>query len=316
MAKAVSTTVVKNKKSFGEKLLDNWQLILLALPGFVFYVIFRYGPIYGLTIAFKDYSVFLGILESPWADPLFEHFIRFFSSGDFIKLFKNTLLIGVFTLVWTFPFPVIFAIFLNEVRSLKFKKTVQTITYLPSLLSVVVVCSMLIDMLSPSSGIINSIIKALGGEAIYFMVKPEWFRTIYIASGIWHSFGNSAVIYIAALSNVDPQLYEAAKIDGCSRLKMIWHVTLPGILPTVVTMFIMNSGNILKVGSEKILLLYNPATYKVADTFSTFVYREGILGYKNESYTTAVGLFESLVALVLVIITNTLSRKLSETSLW
>ena len=315
MAKAVSSTVVKKKKSFGEKLVENWQLILLALPGFVFYIVFRYGPMYGLTIAFKDYGIFQGVFGSPWAEPLTKHFIAFFDSGDFFKLFRNTLAIGVYSLLWTFPFPIIFAIFLNEVRSIKFKKTVQTITYLPSLLSVVVVCSMLIDMLSPSTGIINTVIKALGGEGIYFMVKPEWFRTVYIASGIWHGFGHSAVIYIAALSNVDPQLYEAAKIDGCTRLKLMWHVTLPGILPTVVTMFIMNSGNILKVGSEKILLLYNPATYEVADTFSTFVYRKGIIE-TDYSYSTAVGLFESVVALVLVVITNTLSRKLNETSLW
>lgn len=314
MAK-VSTTVVKKKKTFAQRLAEDWQLILLAIPGIIFYIIFRYGPMYGITIAFKDYGIFTGIIKSPWAEPLTKHFQAFFSSGDFWILFRNTLLIGVYNQLFSFPVPIIFAVFFNEIKHMKFKKTVQTITYMPSLLSIVVICSMVIDMLSPSTGIINKLIVALGGEAIYFMVKPEWFRTVYIVSGIWATFGNSAVIYIAALGNIDSQLYEAATIDGCSRLKMIWHVTVPGILPTVVTMFILGIGNVLKVGSDKILLLYNPATYEVADTFSTYVYRKGILE-TNYSYSTAVNLFESLVALVLVLTTNYLSRKFSETSLW
>jgi len=314
MAKA-ATTVVKKKKSFGQKVIEDWQLILLAIPGFIFYVIFRYGPMYGVTIAFKDYGIFTGILASPWAEPATKHFQSFFSSGDFWILFRNTLLLGLYQKLFAFPVPIIFAVFLNEVRNVKFKKTIQTITYMPSLLSTVVVCSMVIDMLSPSTGIINQIIKVFGGEPIYFMVKPEWFRTIYIASGIWSGFGHSAVIYIAALSNIDSQLYEAAKIDGCTRLKMIWHVTLPGIIPTIVTMFILGIGNIIKVGGEKVLLLYNPATYEVADTFNTYVYRKGILE-ANYSYSTAVGLFESVVALILVVITNYVSKKVSDTSLW
>lgn len=314
MAK-VSTTVVKKKKTFAQRLAEDWQLILLAIPGIIFYIIFRYGPMYGITIAFKDYGIFTGIIKSPWAEPLTKHFQSFFASGDFWILFRNTLLIGVYNQLFSFPVPIIFAVFFNELKHIKFKKTVQTITYMPSLLSIVVICSMVIDMLSPSTGIINKLIVALGGEAIYFMVKPEWFRTVYIVSGIWATFGNSAVIYIAALGNIDSQLYEAATIDGCSRLKMIWHVTVPGILPTVVTMFILGIGNVLKVGSDKILLLYNPATYEVADTFSTYVYRKGILE-TNYSYSTAVNLFESLVALALVLTTNYLSRKFSETSLW
>lgn len=314
MAKT-ATTVVKKKKTFGQRVIEDWQLILLALPGFIFYIIFRYGPMYGVTIAFKDYGIFTGILKSPWAEPVTKHFQAFFSSGDFWILLRNTLLLGLYQKLFAFPVPIIFALFLNEVRSMKFKKTIQTITYMPSLLSTVVVCSMVIDMLSPSTGIINQIIKAFGGEPIYFMVKPEWFRTVYITSGIWSGFGHSAVIYIAALSNIDSQLYEAARIDGCTRLKMIWHVTLPGIVPTIVTMFILGIGNIIKAGGEKVLLLYNPATYEVADTFNTYVYRKGILE-TNYSYSTAVGLFESVVALILIMITNYVSKKVGETSLW
>ncbi len=304
-----------HSKTLGERIMQNWQLILLALPGFVFYVIFRYGPMYGLVIAFKDYGIFTGILQSPWAEPVTKHFIDFFGSGDFWVLFKNTAMIGVFSLLWSFPVPILFALLLNEVRHTTYKKFVQTVTYLPSFLSIVVICSMLTDMLSPTSGIFNTIIKALGGEPIYFLVKPEWFRTIYIASGVWSYFGYNAIIYLAALSGVDPQLYEAATIDGCGRIKSMWHVTLPGILPTVATMFILNSGSILNVGADKILLLYNPATYSVADTFSTYVYRKGIQE-ADYSYSSAVGLFNSLVALMFVLLSNYVSKKFAETSLW
>ncbi|MBU5450458.1 sugar ABC transporter permease [Acetivibrio sp. MSJd-27] len=329
MAKAskadVSTTVTVRKRTLGERLKKDWQLILLALPGVVFYIIFRYGPMYGLTIAFKDYGIYTGILGSPWIG--FKNFVEFFNiqngwtgfaSSDFLPLFRNTLLLGLYSLFWGFPFPILFAILLNEVKNSKFKKLVQTTSFLPSFLSVVVVCSMLVDMLSPSNGAINSLLKAIGlvGEdGYYFMIKPEWFRTIYIASDIWQNCGYNAIIYVAALAGVDQQLYEAAKIDGCGRIKSMWYVTLPSILPTVATMFIMRSGNLIKIGYEKVILLYQPATYSVADIFGTFVYRKGIIDM-DYSYSTAVGLFESTVALILVITCNTISRKLTETSLW
>ncbi len=304
-----------HRKTFGERIINDWQLILLALPGFVFYIIFRYGPMYGLVIAFKDYGIYRGILQSPWAVPPTKHFAAFFGSGDFWILFRNTALIGIYSLLYGFPIPILFAMLLNEVRHMKYKKFVQTSTYLPSFLSVVVVCSMFTDMLSPSSGLINTIIAALGGTKTYFLTKPEWFRTIYVGTGIWSSFGYNAIIYLAALSGVDPQLYEAAKIDGCGRIKSMWYVTLPGILPTIATMFILSSGHILNTGADKVLLLYNPATYSVADVFSTYVYRKGILE-TNYSYSTAVGLFNSLVGLLFVLMSNTISRKFAETSLW
>lgn len=304
-----------HSKTLGERIMQNWQLILLALPGFIFFVIFRYGPMYGLVIAFKDYGIFSGIFGSPWAEPLTKHFVTFFNSGDFWTLMGNTAKLGIYHLLWGYPPPILLALFLNEVRHITYKKFVQTVTYLPYFLSTVVVCSMLTDMLSPTSGIINTVIKSLGGEPIYFLIKPEWFRTIYISSSIWSGFGYSAILYLAALSGVDPQLYEAATIDGCGRLKSMWHVTLPGILPTIATLFILNCGSILSVGAEKVLLLYNPATYSVADVISTYVYRKGLLE-NNFSYSTAVGLFNSIVALMFVIMGNFLSRKFADTSLW
>ncbi|MEG0692015.1 MAG: ABC transporter permease subunit, partial [Oscillospiraceae bacterium] len=203
----------------------------------------------------------------------------------------------------------------NEVRSVRLKKVTQTVSYLPTFLSVVVVCSMTIDMLSPQNGMLTGLLSALGMPSTYYMTDPRYFRAIYVISGIWQSTGSAAIIYIAALSGIDTQLYEAAKIDGCGRMKCIFHVTLPGILPTIATMLIIRSGDILRVGYEKVLLLYNPATYQVADIFSTYVYRKGIEG-QNYSYAAAVGLFESVAALIIVMITNYASKKTNENSLW
>lgn len=289
------------------------QLLIIFLPCLVYYIIFRYGPIYGLVIAFKEYNVFVGILESPWVG--FKYFIQFFSTSDFFLLFKNSILLGVYSLLWGFPLPIIFALFLNEIRNEKFKKFVQTSSYLPSFLSVVIVCSMVVDFLSPSRGIVNQIIAALGFEKQYFLIKPEWFRTIYITSDIWFSLGFSSIIFMAAITTVDQSLYEAGKMDGCKRFRMMWHITIPGITPTIATMFILSAGNIIRSGGEKTLLLYNPLTYIVADVFSTFIYRKGLI-QQNYSYGAAVGLFEAVVSLVLIISANRLSKKIAEQSLW
>lgn len=289
------------------------QLLLIFLPCALFYAIFRYGPMFGLVMAFQDYGIFLGYLKSPWVG--LKHFIKFFNSPDFLLLFKNTFLLGLYNLLWTFPFPILFAILLNEVRNAKFKKSIQTISFLPSFLSVVIVSSMLIDFLSPNGGLINQIIGALGFESKYFIIDPKWFRTIFIASEIWTTMGYGAIVYLAAIAGVDPALYEAAKVDGCGRIRAIWNITLPSILPTIATMFILKSGSMFSIGYEKVLLLYTPTTYKVADIFSTFVYRKGLLE-RNYSYAAAVGLFESVVALCLLIISNKLSKKLTEQSLW
>jgi putative aldouronate transport system permease protein len=296
-----------------KKLIKSRQLLLMLLPGLVFYILFRYVPMYGILVAFKKYSPFLGFFDSPWIGA--KNFVDFFNSPDFWLLFRNTFLIGFYNLLWSFPAPVIFAITLNECRMPRLKKGVQTISYLPSFLSVVIVCSMAIDFLSPSGGIINRLIEALGGEAIYFMIKPEWFRTVYISTGMWSGVGTGSIVYLAALSNIDPQLYEAARVDGCGRLRAIKHITIPSILPTVMVMLILSVGSIIKVGFEKILILYNAATYPTADVFSTYVYRRGLQGGEF-GIGTAVDLFNSIIALVFLYSTNALSRKFTDTSLW
>lgn len=289
------------------------QLLILFIPCIVFYAIFRYGPLYGLIIAFKDYSVYEGILGSKWVG--LEHFRRFFDSPDFWLLFKNTFLLGLFTLLWAFPFPIIFAVLLNEVRNVRFKKTVQTFSYLPAFLSVVIVTSMIIDFLSPTHGLVNEVLKAFGFEPKYFLAAPEWFRTIYISSEIWQNMGYEAIIYLAAIASIDPTLYEAAKVDGANRFHMMRYITIPSIMPTILVMFIIKSGSMFRIGYEKVLLLYNPTTYEVADVFSTYVYRKGLLE-TNYSYAAAVGLFESLIALVMLLLSNIISKRAGGRGLW
>ena len=254
------------KSSLWANLKRDRQLLLLLLPGMLFYLVFRYGPMYGLVIAFKKYSPFLGVFKSPWVG--LANFQKFFATGDFWLLFKNTMLLGLYNLLWSFPITVAFALFLNEVRHQRYKKLVQTISYLPTFLSVVIICSITIDFLSPNGGMMNRLLALFGLEPVYFMTMPKAFRTIYIASGIWSGMGSGAIIYLAALAGVDAGLYEAARIDGCSRLRMMWSITIPSIMPTIITMLILSAANIIKVGADKILLLYNPMTYEVADVFA------------------------------------------------
>ncbi|WP_424768467.1 ABC transporter permease [Paenibacillus sp. sgz302251] len=289
------------------------QLLILFIPCIIFYGLFRYGPLYGMIIAFKDYSVFTGILESEWVG--LKHFSKFFASSDFWLLFKNTLLLGFYTLIIGFWFPIILALLLNEVRVKWFKKSVQTLSYLPAFLSVVIISSMIIDFLSPNQGIFNQLLAALGFEKIYFLIDPSWFRSIYVVSDIWSSVGYEAIIFMAAIAGISPTLYEAAKVDGASRRHMMWHITLPGIMPTIIIMFILKTGSMIRIGYEKVLLLYNPMTYEVADVFSTYVYRKGLLE-SNYSYAAAVGLFEALVAMIMLLSANYLSKRLGSGGLW
>jgi putative aldouronate transport system permease protein len=268
---------------------------------------------FGLTIAFKDYSVFEGILGSKWVG--LKHFVKFFSSNDFVLLFKNTLALGFFNLIFGFPIPILLAISLNELRVKWLGKSIQTLTYLPAFLSVVIICSMVIDFLSPSSGLINKLIVALGFEKIYFLIMPEWFRTIYVASDIWANMGYEAIIYLAAIAGISPTLYEAARVDGCSRLKSLWYITIPSLMPTILIMFILKTGNMLRIGYEKVLLLYTPTTYEVADVFSTYVYRKGLIE-SNYSYAAAVGMFEALIAMIMLLSANFISRKAGGKGLW
>ncbi len=300
------------RRSFVQFLRTDWQLMLMFLPGLIFYILFRYVPMAGLLIAFKKFSPFLGIFDSPWIG--FENFQKLFASGEFTTLFRNTLLLGSFNLLWSFPITVLFSLILNEVRNKFFKKTFQTISYLPSFLSIVVVASITLDVVS-LNGPINQLITALGGSKTHFIVLPDWFRTIFISSGIWQSTGSSAIIFLAALSGIDITLYEAASIDGASRLRMMRHITIPSILPTIMTMLILSSANVFRVSQDKILLLYNPMTREVADVFSTFVYRRGI-EEMNYGYAAAVGMFESIVAGIVLLATNTISKKTTESSLF
>ncbi|WP_082562160.1 MULTISPECIES: ABC transporter permease [unclassified Paenibacillus] len=289
------------------------QLLILFIPCIIFYVLFRYGPLYGLIIAFKDYSVFSGVLGSEWVG--LKHFIQFFTNQDFWILFRNTLLLGFYTLIFGFPFPIILAILLNEVRLQWFKKSVQTLSYLPAFLSVVIISSMIIDFLSPTNGLFNQLLSAVGIEKKYFLIDPDWFRPIYVVSEIWGTMGYEAIIYLAAIAGISPTLYEAARVDGASRFRMIWYITIPGLLPTLLVMFILKTGSMIRIGYEKVLLLYNPMTYDVADVFSTYVYRKGLLE-SNYSYAAAVGMFEAVVAMIMLLGANYLSKRIGGNGLW
>ena len=291
---------------------DRYQ-IFMVLPVVVYYIIFHYIPMYGVVIAFKDFSIRDGILGSSWVG--LKWFREFFSSVYFGRVLKNTLLLSIFNLLWSFPVPNVFALFLNELKNGWYKKTVQTISYFPYFMSTVIVVGMLVNFVSPRFGIVNQLIRMLGGTSVDFMVEPKYFRSLYIITDVWKSFGWNSVIYLAALSGIDPQLYEAARIDGAGKWKQLLHVTIPCVVPTMIIMLILNVGNIMSLGFEKILLMYNPATYETADVISTYVYRRGIIG-SQYSFGAAVGLFNSVINLVLLFSVNTISRRMSDVSLW
>jgi putative aldouronate transport system permease protein len=290
----------------------NRYVYLMALPVVAYYVIFHYVPIYGLVIAFKDFAPRAGILESPWVG--LEHFASFFNSYYAVRVIRNTILINIYQLVFSFPAPIILALLLNEVRSSTYKRSIQTITYLPHFISLVVVCGFIRDF-TASDGVINDIIAFLGGERSGLLGRPELFRTIFVTSGIWQEIGWGSIIYLAALAGIDPGLYESATIDGAGRLKQTWYITLPGIMPTIVILLILRIGKMMSVGFEKIILLYSPITYETADVISSFIYRRGLVGFEY-SYATAVGLFNSIINFLMLIGANWLSRRFSETSLW
>ncbi len=303
----------KEKLLSRRSFLSDWQLYLLLLPGLIWYLMFCYRPMLGLRMAFYDYNIFRGFEGSEFVG--LDNFKTYMFGPDFIRTVSNTLLIALWQMLICFPFPIILAIAITEMKSRVISKTVQTATFLPYFISTVVVCGMVVNFLSPSTGIINKIIEKFGGEATYFMVYPQYFRPIYTLMTLWQTAGFNAIVYIAALMGIDPQLYEAAVVDGAGRFRRIWHITLPGIIPTVVTMFIMNIGKMVKVGYESILLLYQPSTYPTADVISTYSFRIGI---QNGDYgvATAAGLFEAVVALILVVVANKVSKRLTETALW
>ncbi|PMC34401.1 sugar ABC transporter permease [Bacillus sp. UMB0899] len=303
--------------SFIENVIKDFRrnkvIYLMVSPVVLYYIIFQYGPMYGLQIAFKDYSPVLGFLGSPWVG--FDHFIEFFNSYYFGRLLTNTILLSLYSLLFAFPAGIILALLLNEVRGRIFKRTVQTITYMPHFVSLVVIVGILFDF-TARDGVVNSILVSLFGiEPIAFMREAEWFRALFIGSDIWQNVGWSSIIFLAAMSNIDPALYEAAKMDGAGRFKQMIHITLPGIMPTIVILLILLIGKFMTVGDEKILLMYNPTTYETADVIGTYVYRKGILE-SNFSYSAAVGLFKAVIAFTLLIIANGIARKVGDTKLW
>ena len=276
-------------------------------------MIFKYWPIYGSQIAFREYSPFLGIVNSPWVG--LENFRRFFESPDFWLILKNTLWLNVVNLVLGFPFPILLALLLNQVKNKKFKKTVQTVTYAPYFISTVVLVGMLYTMLSPFSGVVNAVIKALGFEAIHFMGEPGMYVFIYVISGIWQTCGWSAIVYIAALASISPDLHESAIVDGATRLQRILYIDIPGIMPTIVTMLILTSGQMLTVGFEKAYLMQNSMNLDVSEVISTYTYKRGLID-GDFSYSTAVEMFQAAINFIILIAVNKISRRVSDTSLW
>ncbi|RAV04133.1 sugar ABC transporter permease [Paenibacillus sp. YN15] len=288
-------------------------LYLMIIPVVLYYVLFHYVPMYGAVIAFKNYQVAQGFADSAWVG--FKHFQSFFDSYYFRRLITNTLLINLYQLIFSFPAPIIFALLINEIAGKFFKRVVQTVTYLPHFISMVVICGMITQFLA-RDGVITDVLVFFGMERTALLGVPEYFRTIYVASDIWQGVGWGSIIYLAALSGINPELYEASRIDGANKWKQTVHVTIPGIIPIIIIMFILKIGHMLDVGFEKIILLYNPNTYITADVISTFVYRKGLGGAFEFSYATAVGLFQSAVNFLLLITANKISGKVSETSLW
>ncbi|MCI9573364.1 MAG: sugar ABC transporter permease [Lachnospiraceae bacterium] len=290
-----------------------WQLYVLMLPALVYIVLFAYKPMYGILIAFKDFSMKKGILASPWVG--FKNFERLFSSYWFPIILKNTLTISLLSLVIGFPIPIILALLLNEVRSNKFRSMVQTFSYAPHFISMVVMCGMVAMFLSPTTGVVNKLLNALGMESVFFMQEAGLFKWVYVLSGVWQGTGWSSVIYFAALSGVDKSLLEAADMDGATRLQKIWHVNLPVILPTILVMLILQCGSLLSVGYEKAYLLQTSSNLTGSEIISTYVYKVGLV-QSDFSFSTAAGLFNTVVNCIILISANQLSKKVAKTGLF
>ena len=312
MAAKSKTGSVSAQKGFRYSFKRNRGIYFMLIPVILYYVIFKYASMFGNIMAFQDFRIARGFLKSNWVG--LKHFKTFFEDIYFWRLVRNTVVISASTLLFNFPMAIIFALLLNEVRNLKFKKLVQTVTYMPHFISTVVICSMIVSYITPS-GLINSIITALGFEKVPFLTDPKYFVGVYVISHIWQNMGWSSIIYISALSGIDAELYEAAAVDGAGRWKQTLHITIPGILPTMSIMLIMSVGSIMSVGYEKILLLYTPAIYETADVISTYVYRQGIMG-GSYSYSAAIGMFNSIVNFSLLTFANWFSKKVQGSGLF
>lgn len=321
--KSTKNTVTRKKFNIFKSLQKDWRLWVLIIPLLLWLYFFAYRPMYGISIAFLKYSPFKGIEGSEFIGlENFKNLMFGPSSEYFWRAFKNTVLLSTYGIVFSFPMPIIFALLLHEVKSNTGRKWVQTITYAPHFISEVIVCSLLLTMLALNTGLFNVLLEkiyAIFGkdfQSIHFMAKSEYFRTIYTLSGIWKEVGFSSIVFFSALCGIPSELYEAAQVDGASRLRQIWHISIPGILPTIVIMLIIRVGNILNIGYEKVLLLYNPGIYDKADILSTYIYRIGVQNNPNYGLSTAASLVNSLIGFAMVIMANKISRKFSETSLW
>lgn len=300
---------------WGKYLRNNFALYTMLIPGVVTLILFNYLPMFGIVMAFQNFKPAKGFFDSPWADPLFKYFIQMVKDPFFMRCLRNTLILGVETLIFSFPAPILFALLLNELRDGKFKRVSQTISYMPYFLSMVIVVGCMKSILSISDGPVNTLIELCGGEKINFFNSRAWFRPLYIISGIWQGVGYNSIIYLAAIAGIDTEMYEAAVIDGANRLQQTIHITLPSILPTMVILLIFAVSGIVGNDFQKILLMYNPVVYETADVINTYVFRAGIEGAQF-SYTAAVGLTMSIVSFLLLVVTNAVARKVNETSLW
>ncbi|WP_239635529.1 ABC transporter permease subunit [Paenibacillus sp. H1-7] len=288
-------------------------MYVLLIPGLIFLLLFKYTPMYGIVIAFQDFNIFDGIAGSKWVG--LEQFRKLMQSEEFVQVFTNTLLISVYKIVLLFPVPIVVALLLNEIRRMFFKRTVQTIIYLPHFLSWVIISGLFINILSPSGGLVNQFLAWLGMKEISFLLDNDYFRSVVVFTAGWKEVGWNAIIFIAAIAGIEQEQYEAASIDGAGRIKQMWYITLPGILPTIVLMFILRIGHLLDAGTEQILTMYNPVVYQTGDVIGTYVYRVG-LGKMDYSFSTAVGLFNSVVGFLLIVFGNTFSKKLLHRSIW
>ncbi len=317
-ANGVATVKMKqpaytNKRTLVKTVKRDWDLYLLLIPGVIWFLMFAYKPMIDLRTAFYDYNLFGGFEKSDFVG--FDNFIYFMTSPDFGRVLVNTLMISFWQIAICFPLPIVLAICITEMRNKFISRLTQTATFLPHFVSVVVVCGMVISFLSPSTGIVNLIMERIGIDPVYFMAYPQYFRGIYTAMTLWQTAGFNAIVYIAAIMGIDPELYDAARVDGAGKWKRIINITLPSIMPTVVTMLVLNIGKMVKVGYESILLLYRPTTYETADVISTFAYRMG-LEQNDYGLSTAISLFEGVVALIMVLLANWISKKITNSGIW
>jgi len=304
----------RENKKLGTLVRQQYDLIFLALPAILVTIVFHYIPIYGITIAFQDYNPWDGYFSSEWVG--LKHFIRFFNDPLAMRTFKNTVILGTMSYVIGWAPPIVLALLLNELKHLRFKKVVQSISYLPHFISTVIVVGIMIRFISVDGGIINTIIAALGRDKIVFLNESVWFRPLYIITGLWQGIGWGSIIYLAAINGIDPQLYEAASVEGANRLQQAIHITLPGITPTIVILLILGISGLISADFDKVLLMQNPVTYEVSDIVGTYIYRKGILGSNSQSYSTAIGLINSVLSLLLIMGANWFSGKVGETKLW